>query len=200
MLLIAGTLLAACSPLAKRVAEDPAAVQAYESRLALLEAIEAWEITGRLAITDGKEGGSGALIWEQHGDVTRMNFRGTLSQGNWQLDAGPGGAELRLGDGTRHEAPDVEALVRSHVGWNVPVGALSFWVRGLAAGESWDERRLDESGRLLRLRQAGWTVEIDRYRDDGVMALPSRLTARRGDYAVKLVVKEWRLGGAGHAP
>lgn len=195
LLFVAGSLVTACSPLARRAVEDPAAVRAYEARHAALAAIDRWEITGRLAITDGAEGGSGALNWVQQPHSTRMSFRGALGQGHWELESNPQGAILRLADGSVYQAPDVAALVAAHVGWNVPVDALAWWVRGLAAGDSWDERRLDEAGRMQRLRESGWVVDFDRYRDDEGTAVPSRLTARHGDYAVKLVVREWRLGG-----
>ena len=195
LLVLAGALAGACSPAAKRMAEDPAAVRAYEARFHRLAPMEKWEIKGRLAITDGTEGGSGALVWVQDGEQTRMEFRGTLGQGNWRLESDGRSARLELGNGQRFEAASVAELVAAQAGWNVPVDALSWWVRGLAAQSAWEERRLDSAGRLMRLRQAGWEVDFGSYREQHAASLPSRLTARRGEQAVKLVVREWLLGG-----
>jgi outer membrane lipoprotein LolB len=142
-------------------------------------------------------GGSGALTWVRDGERTRMSFRGTLGQGSWELEADKGGARLMLADGRRIEAADVTELVRNQIGWNVPVDALTWWVRGLSADTGFQERRLDASGRIIRLRQSGWEVEFGNYRDQQAAWLPSRLTARRGNHAVKLIVREWRIGLGG---
>jgi outer membrane lipoprotein LolB len=195
LLVLAGGLAGACSPLPQRVSEDPAAAQAYEARSLVLAPIDQWKIRGRLAITDGEEGGSGALIWIENGGGTRMSFRGTLGQGSWLLEADGHGARLQLADGREYMAGDVAELVQAHVGWKVPVDALSWWVRGLSANGSWQERRLDEAGRITHLQQAGWEVEFGTYREHEALWLPARLTARRGSYTVKLAVREWTIGG-----
>ncbi|MEJ8567429.1 lipoprotein insertase outer membrane protein LolB [Elongatibacter sediminis] len=187
-------LVTACSPVPRRTAEDPVRVEAYQQRLRLLTGVADWEVEGRLAITDGREGGSGALIWVQSGEAVSMSFRGTLGRGSWRLSATARHAELQTADGQVYQASDVGDLVRLHAGWEVPVDALSWWVRGLAADEAWESRELDEFGRLTRLQQSGWEVEFSRYRETGIAQVPARIFARRGDYAVKLVIRDWRLG------
>lgn len=197
--MLAGGLAGACSQMPQRVVEDPSAVRAYQARSDILAPIDRWEISGRLAVTDGEDGGSGALTWVQEGDRTWMSFRGALGQGSWELDADGFGARLQLADGRRFAAASLSELVQAQVGWKVPVNALFWWVRGLTAGPEWQERGLDEAGRLVRLRQAGWEVEFGTYRTAEPAWLPSRLTARRGDYAVKLIVREWRMDDTGPA-
>lgn len=186
-------VLAACAPAPKR--PSAAAISAYEARTQVLAGLDQWEITGRLAITDGEQGGSGALTWLQDGDRTRMSFRGTFGQGSWMLEADSAGARLQLGDGSEFAARDVATLVQAQVGWNVPVEALTWWVRGMAADGAWDERRLDTAGRLVELQQSGWAVEFGNYREHEPVWLPSRLFASRGDYAVKLIVRDWDFEG-----
>lgn len=193
MLLAVTGIVAACAPVPERPGAD--AIRAYEARSQVLTGLDHWKITGRLAITDGEQGGSGALTWLQDGDRTHMTFRGTFGQGSWMLEADSAGARLQLGDGSEFVAPDVATLVQAQVGWQVPVEALHWWVRGMAANGAWEERRLDDAGRLVRLQQSGWDVEFDDYREQAPVWLPSRLFASRGDYAVKLVVRDWDLQG-----
>ncbi len=200
MLLAAVTLVAACSPMSRRATEDPAAAEAYVQRAAALSGETRWLLDGRLAISDGEDGGGGSLVWFQDREQTRMRFRGTLGRGSWQLQADARGAELEMADGRRYAAATLADLVEAHVGWRVPVDALSWWVRGLASGHRWDSRDLDDAGHLIRLSQSGWQVEFHSYRDSGLAAMPSRLVARRDAYVVKLAVRDWRFGADAQWP
>jgi len=134
------------------------------------------------------------LAWAHDGQTTRMSFRGTLGRGAWQLLADSSGARLELADGTVEYAASIAELVWNQVGWKVPVEALSWWVKGLAHPDPWQTRVLDEEGRLKSLQQFGWEVDFDKYGEPSNYWLPSKLTARRGDYRVKMAVRKWRLG------
>jgi outer membrane lipoprotein LolB len=74
--------------------ESAAAVMAYQTRLKELQPLDQWTLRGRLAISDGMEGGSGNLIWQNDGDKTRMSFHGAMGKGAWRLQADPSGAGL----------------------------------------------------------------------------------------------------------
>jgi len=192
---LAGLLSAGCSPMRTRTAEDPLLVRAYQERLRQLEGVSDWTLSGRLALSDGKEGGSGSLSWEHSVDKTRMSFRGTLGKGAWRLQAGPQGASLEFADGSTSRAASISDLVREELGWDVPVEALSWWIKGLAKPGKWESRSLDGEGRLTELEQMGWEVKFARYSESGEFGLPKKLTARHGEYLVKLVVRDWQFGG-----
>jgi outer membrane lipoprotein LolB len=184
---------AGCSSIQVPPSENPAAKQAYETRLGQLQSLDHWSLKGRLAISSGKDGGSGQLSWKRADQLTLMSFRGTFGKGAWQLRADETGARLELADGSVHLADSVNELVLQHVGWKVPVEALAWWVKGLASPGKWDSRSLDEQGHLNQLKQLGWDVEFAQYHAEQGPWLPTKLTARQGDYRVKMVIAEWQL-------
>ncbi len=191
-------LLSGCAPLQHRKTESPGAALAYQARVEHLQSLDYWTLRGRLALTDGNEGGSGNLTWQKDGDETRMSFYGAMGKGAWQLQAGPAGARIELANGETHLAPTIAELVLQQLGWKVPVEALSWWIKGLADPGKWENRLLDESGQLMKLSQFGWEVEFGNYGEVSGSRLPSKLTARHGKYRVKMVVKTWDLkAGAG---
>jgi len=194
LFILAGLALGACSPVRTRPAEDALWTQAYQSRAEKLGTSQSWALSGRLAISDGKDGGSGSLSWSQEGQETMMSFRGALGKGAWQLQSDADGARLELADGAVSFAPSVRELVLEHVGWKVPVDALAWWIKGLAQPGKWEARTLDEEGRLIDLRQSGWEVKFANYSGPADASLPRKLSARRGPYLVKMVVREWTLG------
>ncbi|MCK7577983.1 MAG: lipoprotein insertase outer membrane protein LolB [Chromatiales bacterium] len=100
---------------------------------------------------------------------------------------------MELANGEIHEAATVSDLVVKELGWQVPIDALSWWVKGLADPAQWERRELDERGQLVTLSQFGWKVDFGNYAEVSGSWLPTKLTARRGKYLVKMVVRTWEL-------
>jgi len=190
---LAALLLQACSAVPERIAEEPGWLERYESRAADLGALSGWALQGKLGVSDGNDGGSGKLRWQENGESSRMDFHGALGRGAWRLVSEPGGAELELADGRSYRAGTVGELVRGQLGWTVPVEALSWWVLGLEAPGPVARRNLSEDGTLVFLEQQGWRIEYGRYRRVGEAMLPAKLTARQDDKTVKLAVSKWSL-------
>ena len=191
---LAGCLfLAACSSVPEVKPGQAERSVLYESRFEELSGIDQWSLIGRLAVNDGKDGGSGHINWKIHGETNSMDFHGALGRGAWRLDANGDGAVLELADGEVHRAPTLGQLVEQRLGWEFPVEALAWWVRACAAPGGWDRRDIDEFGRLRGLSQLGWEVEYGNYRDVGGVFMPIKLTARRDSYSVKLAIRNWFL-------
>ncbi len=193
-------VLSACSTIPPSDHEQAQRRQLYELRSERVAGLDSWALEGRLAVNDGKDGGSGRLNWKEQGESSRMDFHGALGRGAWRLQTDADGAVLELADGARYEAPTVAELVWGQVGWDIPVDALAWWIRGLAAPGDVQARVLDDAGRLVELRQKDWSIEFGRYRAFGDWDMPVRMTARQADRSVKLAVRSWVLptGSAAH--
>lgn len=155
--------------------------------------LEHWRLAGKLAASDGKEGGSGSFSWENQAAETRMSFRGALGKGAWELEAKDGQAVLRFADGREYFADSINQLVTAHMRAKVPVDALSWWVLGLARPNDWEQRELDAEGRITFLRQFGWEVNFSGYRLQQDIWLPGKLVARNQQHSVKLAISTWTL-------
>lgn len=194
-LLAASLLLTACSTVKTSSETSPADLARYEQRVNTISAIEVWALRGRLAVSDENDGGSGTLRWRVGPDGSRMDFHGAMGRGAWQLESGGGWAELKLADGSSYSAASVGELVHGQLGWEIPVDALSWWVRGLAVPGSEGHKVLGEDGTLSYLNQSGWAIEFGRYREVDGFVLPSKLTARNERKTVKLAIRDWETGG-----
>jgi len=186
-------LLSACQTTRSTKSSQAERLRLYQLKSEQLDSYDGWSFEGRLAVSNEKDGGSGQFRWEQ-GDVdSRMDFHGAMGRGAWELKAGGWGAELVLADGTVYRADSIDQLVRRHVGWQVPVKNMSWWVRGMAVPGKFARRDLDEDGNISLLKQDGWTVVYDRYQSVQDHSLPSRLTATKKDWKVKLAIRGWSL-------
>lgn len=191
LVIVAAGLLVACSARQITPVNNVEAELAYQQRFARLGSLTAWDLSGKLSLDDGHDGGSGKLGWQVRPEFDQLDFRGALGKGAWRLVLDEHGAELHKADGTVTLVPDIDELVLDEVGWSIPVDSLRWWVLGLAAPGPYGRLELDEGGHLMDLKQHGWDISFDRYRTFTNHDLPGKLVATQGDRRVKLAVLDW---------
>ncbi|MBX3727439.1 MAG: lipoprotein insertase outer membrane protein LolB [Xanthomonadales bacterium] len=156
------------------------------------DAVDAFRVSGRLAVSDGREGGSAGFLWLQRGEAFEVELRQPVSQRTWRLVGDARGAVLHGGEGGPRRGHDAQTLLHDVLGWHLPVRALVDWVRGLPGADAPIERlQRDDRGRVQLLVQAGWQVEYRGWLDDG--AWPTRIQARQGSHSVRLNVQDWAV-------
>lgn len=167
-------------------ADAESAQLARESKLA---AEPDWSFTGRVALSQGKTGGSGRIDWRQHGDDFEITLAAPITHQSWRLQSRAGQARVEGIEGGPREGANAEALLLETTGWHVPVDALAHWIRGARArGDS--TIRYDGNDLPLRIEQTGWVVE---YRGWNAQTppQPAKLFAKQGDASVRLVIERW---------
>jgi outer membrane lipoprotein LolB len=161
-------------------------------RQAQLEAIPAWSMQGRIAVSVDGKGGSGRLDWQQQGPAYRISLSAPVTRQSWQLSGEPGGATLDGLEGGVRSGPDAAQLLYQATGWPIPVAAMAAWLQGLpSTPEATQEFGAD--GRLRRLVADGWTVEYQEWQpaDADWPQMPRRLQASREGARVRLVIDGW---------
>lgn len=204
ILVIAATLLlAGCAAQPVRQALPPELAAAAEAaqlvRESELRRQPAWSMQGRIAVSSGRNGGSGRIDWVQDGGGFDMSLSAPVTRQSWRLVGDAGNARLEGLDGGTREGTDAATLLREATGWEIPVTALADWVRGLRAPGAGEASAVyGVGGRLLRMEQGGWTIDYHwPVPGSGDAAagttpiLPTRLDARRGDASVRLIVDQW---------
>ena len=186
--------LGACVSTRPRV-ETPVAQAKQIQRDQNIEAQSSFHLSGRIAIKNARDGGSGRFDWRQDGEQISFELSAPLSNQTWRLEGAPGSYTLTDSKGTPQHSDDARALIYAASGWTIPMQELRFWVRGATAvsnnSTKTPEITFDASGRLSVLKQNGWTVNYERYSDASDSALPVKLRAFKGDAQVKVIVQSW---------
>lgn len=181
-------VLSACAP--QRLRPDAAGLDAQDRREALLAPKSDWQLTGRLGVSDGRDSGSGSLVWSQQGQDFRFELHAPVTGKTWILSGDARHAQLQ---GLREEAlqgDDAASLLQRELGWRVPVAELQWWARGMRApGKA--ELSLRGDGLPARIVQAGWQVDFLDYDETTQPALPRKLFAESGNYKVRLAIQRW---------
>jgi outer membrane lipoprotein LolB len=193
-------LLSACAGRAVRPAPPvsiAAAEQAQRARLDVLRAHPHWSLQGRVAVSNGKDGGSGRIDWRQDGPRYTVALSAPITRQSWRLSGDGQSARLEGLDGGPRSGPDAQALLREATGWEIPVAALASWVRGAADGDRPAAIvQYGADGHLVQLQQAGWRIDYSRWQADPGLGidLPVRLDASAGNARVRLVIDQWQDG------
>ena len=163
----------------------------WDARNAVLGNIRNWEFIGRIAVKAGDEGFNGKFNWAQQDDAFDATVGGPLGIGTVRIEGDGRSVVLTDKDGAQTRLHDVEKDLYYRYGWTIPVASLRFWALGIPDPSTAAETELDEEGRLKRLRQRDWVVEISRYREGGGQQMPRILSATNAETRVRMVVDQW---------
>ena len=198
IVLLAALLLGACQSLPETSAPaarpDAQALQAEAVRVRELHAQLDWGFAGRVAVSNGRDGGNGRLDWQQQGGGFSARLSAPVTRQGWELsvDLASGQARLEGLQGGPRLGDDPRLLVQQSTGWDLPVAQLGDWARGVFDPQQADIER-DQDGRPLRARQDGWDVSFSQwYPAEGTRpVLPRRIDAVNGQARVRLLVDQW---------
>jgi outer membrane lipoprotein LolB len=194
-------LLAACRAAPVRPDLSPAQMAAAEAaqiqREQALRAQQGWSLVGRIAVSNRGNGGSGRIEWTQDGAQYRVALSAPVTRQGWRLTGDGDHALLEGLEGGPRRGADARLLLLRATGWDIPVTALSEWVRG-ARAQALGPARISygANGLPWSIEQGGWSIEyewseVDPTAPANALRLPSRLDATRGEATVKLIVDEW---------
>jgi outer membrane lipoprotein LolB len=188
-LLAALLFVGACAT--TRDAVDLPDIGSWPARTAVLGNLSDWQFRGRIAVKAGDEGFNGKFDWTQRGDAFDASVGGPLGVGTVRIEGNGRSVVLTDKDGVATRLEDTESELQWRYGWTIPVDSLRYWALGIPDPGSPAVTEFDDDGRLARLEQSDWTVEIPRYREGGGQQMPRILAATNGHTRVRMVIDRW---------
>ncbi len=184
------SLLSACGSTPRRPDAVSADLTLQTERERGLERQPQWRVDGRIAVSDGRDGGSGRIHWQQDGARFEIRLEAPVTRRSWRLSGMPGHARLEGLEGGPFDGPDASVLLHEKLGWNVPVDDLAAWVRGMrAAGGSHVE--LGDDGLPSLIQQRGWNIQYRQFMSAHELMMPRKVFAERGQQRIRLIVDAW---------
>lgn len=166
---------------------------AWQQHQQRLSTLVQWRLTGRMGIQTEKQSLTASLDWSQQQEHYEINLTGSMGSGSLRLSGDNQRVDLVTSKGEQLTATDPEMLIYQHTGLTLPVVALRYWVLGLPAPGQITSQTLDTFGRLARLEQQGWNIDIHRYMQQGELALPAKVFVSNHRAKVRLVIKRWEF-------
>lgn len=186
-------LLAGCAT--TKLSREPLARAEQE---AFLRGMPGFRLEGRVAVTVGEERDMYSLGWRQQAAESRLRFSPPVGFGNLTLVHRPQFLHVTTSRGDDLRDVEAEQVLLSQLGFLPPFESLRHWVIGLPApAETPTGLQRDADGRILDMRQQQWQIQYDSWMEvatvAGLVQLPRRLTATRGDLHLRLFVDRWDL-------
>ncbi|WP_028388197.1 lipoprotein insertase outer membrane protein LolB [Legionella fairfieldensis] len=155
--------------------------------------ISSWEISGAMAARSKGKGWSASLNWLQRGPGQyQIRLSGPLGSGTLLISKT--GRSVTLRDGPKTvTSSDASSLLKQQTGISLPVNNLYYWARGIAAPGAVQGEKRDQAGRLIGLRQAGYTIQYLQYTAAGNAILPSHIRLQGNGVFIKLIIRQWRV-------
>lgn len=185
-----GALLAAgCAT----VRPQAAAKVSWEQRLPALQGISHFELDGRVAASDGKQGFSAGLRWRQQDDTATLDLSAPLGMGAAHIEQAPDGLTVTTSQGITLTQTAASDELAATLGFEPPLHSLRYWVLGASDPAFPAQETVDDQQRLTHLEQDGWQVDLTDYGLVGQQWLPRRVTVTRQVLRLRLAIDSWRL-------
>jgi outer membrane lipoprotein LolB len=182
--LLCGLFLSACAIVPRApIAVDPAQVSAFD-------------LTGRVNVRVQSKAYPGRIHWQHAPDADDVWLYSPVGSTVARMRQDASGALLITSDGKEYRADDIKLLAREVLGWDLPLGGLQYWVRGLP----WPaldaaQQEYDADGRPKFLSQGDWQVAYLDWSPAGVSGLPSKLDLSGQGMRLRLVIEKWKVEG-----
>ena len=160
-----------------------------------LQALENWEVNGRISIQTTEDAFSASFQWRKLIDYQRIEITGMLGQTYAILDIAPQQTLLTVSDQEPIAARDLDALMWTQLGFTIPVELLTDWIKALPTQTTDKSIILDNEGFIKGMSYLDWRVSYKRYKkfqDVSTIYLPSRVNVTNSRETIKLAVKEWQ--------
>lgn len=163
----------------------------WDARRAALQARDQFDMNGRIAVAAAQEGFNAKLRWNQQGQRSQVALDGPLGVGGVRITADGRAINVITSRGEQLDSEAARREIAARLGFNPPLESLRYWVLGVPDPSHPADEVLDDEQRLATLRQDGWQIEYGKYAVVEGQWLPSRMTLKRDDVRVRLVVDGW---------
>lgn len=186
MLVLLVTALEGCSALKTRTSKSELA---WEARREQLSQIDRFTLQARVS-TGGILGVKGNLHWRQLPESFDMRVTGPFGIGAASINGR--GPEIEIRTSKKHfTTRNPEKDLHDRLGWTFPVTHLRYWVLGTPAPGSKASVEFDRDGRLIKLEQDDWVLEVSEYQSAGSLELPRKFEVANDEVRIKVVVDQW---------
>ncbi|MGX5173299.1 lipoprotein insertase outer membrane protein LolB [Aliikangiella sp. IMCC44653] len=158
-----------------------------------LAQIKHWQVQARISVITSEDNVAATLDWTTHEQDFDFHVYGTFGITYAHLTQNGHSAKLALPDEQTFYHQDAEQLLYQSLGWDFPLKALSYWIKGLPSNLAGEQVYLNEIGQLKTVALNGWQVEFSRYQDYLGFKMPKMIKAKHPQMKLKIVIRDWEF-------
>ena len=163
----------------------------YLQRQVRFQAIDSWDMNGRIAVDTGQRAFQGRFQWRQSAESIELSIRGPLGTGILQV-TGPLDKLTVRAQGKTWELSDPEPELSELLGWWLPVRSMQAWLLGFSDPMFSSEEEFGPDRTLQALEQRLWRLTYDSYKLSQGLLLPRRIDLSHGSLELRVIIDRWR--------
>ncbi len=164
----------------------------WPQRRAQLQALDPFELTGRVAVAAGTQGFDAHVDWRQEGTRSTVVLDGPLGLGGVHVVADGNRLHVQTSSGQKLTDEEARSELAAKLGFEPPLDSLRYWIVGVPDPARPSEEAVGADERLAGLQQDGWTVDYLAYMSAIGLWLPKRMALTHDGVRVRLVVDRWQ--------
>lgn len=191
------SILSACTSINDIPVGDKQQNQDIEARNKQVSALNTWTITGKIAFISEQKRQSATLHWQKNGleQTESLNLSTLFGIQVLSLKQQHNNVTLEV-DGQTYDTQNLDELIYTLTGLNLPTRAMSHWLKGLAYLPSdkviyHDTTQLPQS-LTSSYNDKVWQVKYSKYHHIEQFQLAKQLTITQGDLRIKIVIHSWK--------
>jgi outer membrane lipoprotein LolB len=161
----------------------------WEDRSRALSAMEAYALSGRIAVAAAEQGFSGTLRFEQTVRESRLQLDGPLGVGGLRLNWNGDTLQMLTSRGEELDGDAARVAIEARLGFVLPLDELRYWLLGVPAPTTPADVTVNGDNRLSGLQQNGWQVAYTEY--GAASGMPRKLTAQKEGARVRVIIDQW---------
>jgi outer membrane lipoprotein LolB len=175
-----------------------------------LKEIKLFQLQGRIGIQNAGQGFSGKIYWLHKPTQDTIDLFSPFGSQIARIEKTDEQITFSTDQGDHTVAQDEKSLMQKQLGWSIPIQALVDWSLGRTHQVSEkaetinlisaSETQIDEQGRFKSFLQDGWKIEYQDYQHTQGYDLPSKLTLRKDDLYLKLIIESWEIHSSSSNP
>ncbi len=191
-------ILSACSSINDIPVENNQTNQDIDTRNKQVAQLNSWTIAGKIAFINSQERQSATLYWQKNEieKTESLNLSTLFGIKVLELNQQQDNFTLQV-DGNDYNTQDLDSLIYTLTGLNLPTRAMSHWLKGLAFLPADKiayhvETQLPKS-LTSRYNKKNWLVKYSKYHHIGPFQLAKQLTIIQDDLRIKIVINSWKI-------
>ena len=191
------SILSACISINDIPVEDNQVNQDIETRNKQVAALNEWTITGKIAFINSQQRQSATLYWQKNETekTESLNLSTLFGIKVLELEQRQDNFTLEV-DGNVYDTQNLDALIYSLTGLNLPTRAMNHWLKGLAFLPTdkivYHAKTQLPQSLTSRYNNKVWQVKYSKYHHIEQFQLAKQLTIIQGDLRIKIVIHSWK--------
>lgn len=169
----------------------------WQERRAELLAVNNWTIHGVLSVNYGGKNTIANFDWNYAAPNYTINIYGPMNIGSAYIIKDQNGVTLLKPNGEKVHAGSPEILMAQQLGWSLPLGNLTYWIRALPAPSVAFNGKFDEYKHLIDLHQQTWNITYSNFAavngSKSDVDLPTTIYLNAENVRIKIKITRWDL-------